>query len=128
MARIEAMRAKYAGLPVTATEPIFGEMARAIGLDMRNLRLQLAVMNGTEPGARALAAMHDDLVGGRVKVLFYNSQVSDTLTERLRALARAGKVPVVGISETEPPGKTYQEWMTETLDAVDKALAGRSGA
>ena len=123
-ARIETMRTKYAGLPVTATEPIFGEMARAIGFDMRNVRFQLAVMNGTEPGAHDLAAMQDDLVGGRVKLLFYNSQVSDALTERLRALAQAAKVPVVGVSETEPPGKSYQQWISDALDAIDKALAG----
>ncbi len=123
-ARIGAMRTRYAGTPVTATEPIFGEMARAIGFDMRNMRFQLSVMNGTEPGAHALAAMQDDLVGGRVKLLFYNSQVSDTLTERLRALARAAKVPVVGVSETEPPGKSYQQWIADALDAIDKALAG----
>jgi zinc/manganese transport system substrate-binding protein len=126
-ARIEAMRMKYAGMPVTASEPIFGEMARAIGFDMRNMRFQLAVMNGTEPGAHDLAAMQDDLAAGRVKLLFYNSQVSDRLTERLRALARGAKVPVIGVSETAPPGRSYQQWIADTLDAIDKALAG-SGA
>ena len=123
-ARIEALRAKYAGTPVTATEPIFGDMANAVGFDMRNLRFQLAVMNGTEPGAHDLAAMQDDLTNRKVKLLLYNSQVGDNLTERLRALARAAKVPVVGVSETEPPGKNFQQWIAEELDAIDKALAG----
>jgi len=123
-ARIEALRAKHAGTPVTATEPVFGLMARAIGLDMRNMRFQLAVMNGTEPGAHDLAAMHDDLGGHRVKLLLYNRQVSDGLTDRLRALAQAARIPTVGISETEPPGQAYQQWIADELDAVDKALAG----
>jgi zinc/manganese transport system substrate-binding protein len=123
-AKIDALRAKYAGTPVTATEPIFGDMANAIGLDMRNLRFQLAVMNDTEPGAHDLAAMQDDLKSGKVKLLIYNSQVSDTLTARLRTIAQTAKVPVVGVSETEPPGKNYQQWITDTLDAVDRALAG----
>jgi zinc/manganese transport system substrate-binding protein len=121
-AKIDAMRRKHAGTPVTATEPIFGEMARTLGLDMRNPRFQLAVMNGTEPAARDLAAMQDDLNQRRVKLLIYNRQVSDTLTERLRAIAQAAKVPVVGVSETEPPGQTYQQWIAGELDAVDKAL------
>jgi zinc/manganese transport system substrate-binding protein len=123
-ARIEALRTKYAGTPVTATEPVFGDMARAIGLDMRNMRFQLAVMNGTEPGAQDLAAMHDDLAGQRVKLLIYNSQVSAGLADRLRARAQHAKIPTVGVSETEPPGKAYQQWIADTLDAVDKALAG----
>jgi zinc/manganese transport system substrate-binding protein len=123
-ARIAALRTKYAGTPVTATEPVFGDMARAIGLDMRNMRFQLAVMNGAEPGAQDLAAMHDDLAGGRVKLLLYNSQVSASQFDRLRALAQMAKIPTVGISETEPPGEAYQQWIADTLDAIDKALAG----
>jgi len=123
-AQIEALRAKYAGTPVTATEPVFGDMARAIGLDMRNTRFQLAVMNGTEPGARDLAAMHDDLGSRRVKLLLYNSQVSGGVTDRLRALAQMANIPTVGISEIEPPGKAYQQWIADTLDAVDNALTG----
>jgi zinc/manganese transport system substrate-binding protein len=124
--KIEAMRAKHAGTPVTATEPIFGDMANAIGLDMRNLRFQLAVMNDTEPSTHDLAAMQDDLENRKVKLLIYNSQVSDTLTERLRGIAQAAKVPIVGVSETEPQGKNYQQWIAAELDAVDAALAGSS--
>lgn len=123
-ARIEALRTKYAGTPITATEPVFGDMAHAIGFDMRNMRFQLAVMNGTEPGARDLAGMHDDLTGRRVKLLVYNSQVSGGLADRVRALARTAGVPTVGISETEPPGKAYQQWVADALDAIAKALAG----
>src|ERR1700722_7931451 len=100
IAKVEALRVKYAGTPVTATEPTFGDMANAIGLDMRNLRFQLAVMNDTEPGAHDLAAIQDDLKSRKVKLLLYNSQVSDTLTERLRAIAQAAKVPGVGVSAT----------------------------
>jgi zinc/manganese transport system substrate-binding protein len=122
--KIDAMRTKYAGTPVTATEPIFGDMANAIGLDMRNQRFQLAVMNDTEPGAHDLAAIQDDLKGRKVKLLIYNSQVSDTLTERLRTIAHAAKVPVVGVSETLPPGQNYQQWIAAELDAIDVALAG----
>ena len=45
--------AKYAGTPVTATEPVFGYMAAALGFKMRNERFQLAVMNDAEPQRRA---------------------------------------------------------------------------
>jgi len=120
---IAEIKAKYAGTPVTATEPVFGYMAQALGFVMRNQRFQLAVMNDTEPSARDLAAMEADLRNRSVKLLLYNSQVSDNLTERLRAIAQSAKVPVVGVAETEPPGQTYQQWITAELAAVSTALA-----
>jgi hypothetical protein len=36
--------------------------------------------------------------------------------------AKASAIPVVAVSETEPPGEKYQAWMTRELDAVDQAL------
>jgi zinc/manganese transport system substrate-binding protein len=123
-ARIDAIRGKHAGTPVTATEPIFGYMGKALGFDMRNERFQLSVMNDTEPSASDLAAIRDDLKNRRVKILFYNSQVSDELTQQLRGLAKEAKVAVVGVSETEPAGTSYQAWIAAELDAVQKALDG----
>jgi len=122
--KIAALRAKYAGTPVTATEPVFGYMADALGLSMRNDRFQLAVMNGTEPSAAAVAAFERDLRTHAVKALFYNSQTGEALSARMREIALEAGVPVVAITETEPQGLNYQEWMLRQLDALDRALAG----
>ncbi len=124
--RIAAIRGKYAGVPVTATEPVFGYMADALQLKMRNGRFQLAIMNDTEPSARDVAAFERDLKQHRVRVLFYNKQASNTLVQHLVDLARASNVAVVGVTETCPPGVTYQEWMQSELDATDRALSGPS--
>ena len=123
-AKILAMKSKYAGLPVTASEPVFGYMAGLLGLDMHNESFQLSVMNNTEPSASDVARFEDDLKGHKVKVMLYNSQADDQAVKRLVEIARAAKVPVVGVSETEPAGKTYQGWMMQQLDALDHALAG----
>ena len=122
--RVDSMRRRFAGTVVTATEPVFGYMADALGLKMRNGAFQIAVMNDTEPSARQVAAFENDLKTRKVKVLFYNSQVTDDLTARLQKLARDSGVPVVGVSETEPPGMSYQDWMSGQLDALNKALSG----
>ncbi len=121
--RIAEMRAKYRGTPVTATEPVFGYMAKALGLDMRNGEFQLAVMNDTEPSAATIAAFEKDLRTRAVRVLIFNSQTSETLTLRMRKIATDTDIPVVGVTETEPPGKDYQEWMLSQLEALDRALA-----
>lgn len=123
-ARVQEMRAKYKGQPVTATEPVFGPMADALGLKMRNQRFQTAVMNETEPSARDIAAFEDDLKRRRVKALIYNAQVSEQLTKRLLAVAKKAKVPVVAVTETQPAGVSFTDWMLSQLSALDKALAG----
>jgi zinc/manganese transport system substrate-binding protein len=42
----------------------------------------------------------------------------------MQTIARDSGVPVVGISETQPPGTTFQEWMLSQLNALEAALGG----
>jgi zinc/manganese transport system substrate-binding protein len=121
--RVEAMRARTQGKSVTATEPVFGYMAQALGLKMRNERFQLAVMNNTEPSASDIAAFERDLKTRQVSVLFYNNQASDTSAKRMQKLAQQSGVAVVGISETMPSGRHYQDWMLSQLAQLEKALS-----
>lgn len=124
--RTAQINAKHKGLAVTATEPVFGPMAEALGLTMRNQRFQLAVMNDTEPSARDVAAFENDLRDRKVKLLVYNSQVTGKQAQRLLDIAKKAKVPVVGVTETQPANVSFQDWMLGQLDAVDKALTGPS--
>jgi zinc/manganese transport system substrate-binding protein len=125
-AKLAEMKEKYAGQPVTASEPVFGYMAQAIGLKMRNERFQLAVMNDTEPSASDIAAFENDLKNHKVKVMLYNSQASDPAVQRLVGIARQYNVPVVGVTETKPARENYQEWILDQLNVLDRALAGRN--
>jgi zinc/manganese transport system substrate-binding protein len=122
-AKIADLRSRFAGSPVTATEPVAGYLATALGLTMRNERFQLAVMNDTEPRASDIAAFENDLRHHAVRMLFYNSQAGGRAAQRLVRIAQQSKVPVVGVTETEPQGQTYQDWMMGQLDAVAQALA-----
>lgn len=122
--RVAQLKAKHVGTAVTATEPVFSPMAEALGLTMRNQRFQLAMMNDTEPSARDMAAFESDLKERKVKVLIYNSQVSEKLTERLRDIAYKAKVPVVGVTESMPANTSFHDWVLSELDALDKALSG----
>jgi zinc/manganese transport system substrate-binding protein len=124
--KIAALRAKFAGAPVTASEPVFGYMAGALGLKMRNESFQLSVMNDTEPSARDVAAFEQDLKDHKVRVLFYNKQAANKIVQHLVGLAHAGKIPVVGVTETAPPDLSYQAWMLGQLGDTEKALAGPS--
>jgi zinc/manganese transport system substrate-binding protein len=121
--RIASIKATRAGASVTATEPVFGYMADAMGLTMLNEGFQVAVMNEAEPSASDVAAFENSLKDGSVKILFYNSQVTDDTTVRLLDIAKSSGVAVVGVTETEPAGQTIQSWFGQELDAVEAALA-----
>jgi zinc/manganese transport system substrate-binding protein len=122
--KIAAIRGKFVGTTVTASEPVFGYMANALGLKMRNESFQLSIMNDTEPSAHDVAAFQDDLKGHKVRIMFYNKQASNKAVQTLVDLAHASKIPVVGVTETAPPNLSYQEWMLGELNDTAKALAG----
>lgn len=119
---ITALRGRLAGTPVTATEPVFGYMFEALGLRVRNQSFQMAVMNSTEPSASDVAAFEADLRTHKVNLLVYNRQAADPIAARMMKLAEASRIPVIGVTETEPPGVNYQQWITSELDAIARAL------
>jgi zinc/manganese transport system substrate-binding protein len=122
--KIAAMRKSYAGEPVTASEPVFGYQAGLIGLKVHNEKYALAIMNNAEPTPSEVAAFENDLKGKKVKAMLYNAQASEPAVGKLVQLAKDNNIPVVGVSETEPPNSTYQDWMMGQLNALDKALSG----
>ncbi len=121
--KITALRARYRGTPVIATEPVFGYMADALGLNMQSQRLQRAIMNGTEPSAMDIAAFERNLRDKRVRVLIYNRQAQTPMTQRMLDIARTAGIPTVSVTETLPLRTTYQQWMLTQIDALANALA-----
>ena len=121
--KMAEIRATYADVAITATEPVFSYMASALGLKMRNERFQMAIMNDTEPSARDIAAFERDLKEHKVRVLVYNKQTGTQLTQRMLDIARRSKVPIVGVTETEPAGISYQDWILNQLTDLQRALA-----
>ncbi len=122
-ARIDRLRARFAGTQVAATEPVLGPMINALGLQDRHERFEVSVMNGTEPRASDVAALEDDLRAHRIHALIVNAQASDPAAARLSAVARAERIPVVAVTETLPAGMTYQQWMQAELTSLETALS-----
>ena len=122
-AEVRRVRARYAGTAVAATEPVADYLVAALGLTMRERRFQLAILNATEPSARDTAAFEEALRRRQVRVLIYNTQASGSAVRRLLDIARESRVPIVGMSETEPAGRSYQQWMLGQLDALARALS-----
>jgi zinc/manganese transport system substrate-binding protein len=123
-AAVTRIRAKYPGTPVAYTEPVPGYLLDAAGL--RNIAppsFTRAVQNGTEPSPQAVAAMGALMTNHAVRVLLYNSQAVSPITTRVREAAAAAGIPVVGVTETLPPHRTFQEWQLGQARALQRALA-----
>lgn len=122
-AAVASIAAKYRGAPVAYTEPVPEYLLRAAGL--RNLApssFTRPIEQGTEPSARAVSSLVALVTKRRVRVLLYNDQAISPITARIRAAAQGAGVHVVAITETLPPGKTFQQWQLDQVHALGKAL------
>ena len=121
---IANVKSKYAGTTVTATEPVFGYIADAMGLNMTGIDFQWNVMNDTEPTPKIIAGYQSLITNKQVKILFYNSQVSNNITKNMQDLAKKNSIPIVGITETMPANITVNQWLLsqikDTATALDK--------
>jgi zinc/manganese transport system substrate-binding protein len=122
-----AFKAMYPNTPVATTEPVADYMLQAVGADnLTPFAFQADIMNGTDPSAQDVAVERSLFTEHKVKVLLYNQQVTDSLTESFIALARADGIPVVGVYETMPvPGYNYQSWMLAEVRDLRKAVASK---
>ena len=121
---VRLIRKRYAGRPIAYTEPVPGYLVAAMGL--RNLApasFTRAIENGSEPPPEAVAAMDELMRGRRVDALLYNSQAVSPITTRVRAAARLAGIPVVGMAETIPPRRSFQEWQLAQARSLERALA-----
>jgi zinc/manganese transport system substrate-binding protein len=110
---------------IAVTEPVGDYLLQAAGVDIATpWTLQAAVMNGTDPAPQDVTTETALLTSRTAKILVYNEQVTDPLTQSFLALARQNHIPVVGVYETMPtPGYTYQSWMLAEVTALRAALA-----
>jgi zinc/manganese transport system substrate-binding protein len=123
-ARVAAIRAKFGGVKVGATENIFVYLAGALGLDLISPpEFMKAVAEGNDPPAQAVAEFHDQVSTRAISVLVYNVQTATAVTTNLRQLAVQQNIPVVGVSETlQPADATFQDWQLAQLLTLENAL------
>jgi zinc/manganese transport system substrate-binding protein len=58
-----------------------------------------------------------------MKVLLYNEQTDSPAIEALKKLAQQSGVPIVGVTETQPPtDPTFQAWQLRQLNEITAAL------
>ena len=121
--RARELARAHPGLPVTATEPVWGYMVRELGWRDHDTALQLHVMNGTEPAPREMAAFDSELRHHAVALLIHNRQVDSPLTRSMLQLARRCGIATLGVDEFTPAGVDYPRWLLDSLQRAADALA-----
>jgi len=122
---IAAIKAKYTGVPVGASESICIFLAQATGLNLITpLPYMKAENDGTDPPAASVAEFNQQIVQHQIKVFLLNVQTISNATRSLQANLTQSGIPVVEISETvRPVNATFEQWQLSQLQALQKALA-----
>jgi zinc/manganese transport system substrate-binding protein len=123
-ALMAAIKAHYAGVPVGASESIFALQAPALGLKLITPPgFMNAISEGTELTAQESATAERQMTAHQIRVWIYNSQNATPEIQRLTALARAHRIPVVAITETlSPRTDTFEHWQVAQLERLEQAL------
>ncbi len=122
---IKAIRAKYAGTPVGASESIFAMLAPALGLNLITPPTFLrAISEGTDVTAADKQTIDNQIKSHLIKVYVYNSQNVTPDVQAQLAEVKAAHIPFTTITETlVPTSSTYQAWQTRQLLGIEAALA-----
>ncbi|HEV2370804.1 MAG TPA: zinc ABC transporter substrate-binding protein [Streptosporangiaceae bacterium] len=125
---IAAFRARYPHTTAATTEPVADYLLTAMGIDnLTPFTFQADIMNGVDPSPQDIALETSFFAQHRVKFFAYNQQVVDALTASVRQSASKAGIPVVGVYETMPtPGYRYQSWMLAEVQAIERAVAGKT--
>jgi zinc/manganese transport system substrate-binding protein len=128
-ALITAIRTKYAGTPVGASESIFAMLAPAIGLKLITPYPFLkAISEGTEVTAADKLTIDNQISHHVIKVYIYNSQNVTPDVQAQLADVKAAHIPTATITETLVPATaTYQAWQVRELQGIQAALAAATG-
>lgn len=109
-------------LPVAVSEPVFDYMARALNFEITDEKFEKAAEEETDPAPQDVARLQDDIRQKKIRLFVNNIQASSPTVRNLVDLAKQNDVPVVEVTETQPAGKSYLQWMTAILDQIKAAL------
>jgi zinc/manganese transport system substrate-binding protein len=123
---IGAIRQKYSGTAVGASESIVAYVAESTGLALITPAGYLkAISEGSDPSAADKATVDQQLKRRQIKVDVFNSQNSTPDVQTVVGRARAAGIPIVPITETLAPASvSFQDWQTRELEALLAALGG----
>ncbi len=126
--KIDAINAKYKGTPIALTETIYLYQTMPEGLNVLTpFEFMKANAEGTDPPADTVTSINNSINKKNAKILIYNLQTVTPITTNVENEAKKLNIPIVPVTETMPPSKTYQTWMGDQLVALATALQQGTG-
>ena len=121
---IDTITKQYKNIHVSATEPVYGYMADALGFKMEGLDFQWLTMNDSEPSPKVMSTFTAMILKKNIRIMYENGQVNNPNVQTVLKLAKRNNIPVVQVSETLPKGISTTTWiensLQQTLDALKK--------
>jgi zinc/manganese transport system substrate-binding protein len=125
---LNEIKHKFPNTPVAVTEPVADYLLESAGMNIKTpWSFQSAIMNGVDPSPQDVEFQENLFKLHQIKVFVYNRQAVTDVTKMMLRLAEQYHIPVVGVYETMPQGKTFQTWMeSETQALRDAIVNGKS--
>ena len=127
--KINSLKDKANGKSVLTTEPVFEYAVDALGFKTTDQvkKLAQATEEGNDPAPQDLKAIQEQIKSKEISLIINNVQTTNKTIEGLITLAEQNKVPVLNVTETQPDGKTYIEWMLDQYNKLEEILNGGAG-
>ncbi len=129
-ALIAAIKARFAGTPVGASESIFAMLAPSLGLGLITPPTFLrAISEGEDVTVADKETIDNQIKNHLIRIYVYNSQnVTPDVQAQLDEV-NAEHIPVATITETlQPASATFQAWQIRQLQGIQAALVKSSAA
>jgi zinc/manganese transport system substrate-binding protein len=122
---LAAIKRRYAGTPVGASESIFAMLSPALGLDLVTpSRFLRAISEGSDVSAADKRTIDRQIAARQIRIYVYNSQNATPDVQAQLDACRAKGIPVASITETmAPASSTFQQWQASQLLGIRQALA-----
>jgi zinc/manganese transport system substrate-binding protein len=109
--------------PIAVSEPVFEYMAEALNFNPINPKFAKAIEEEADPSPADIAALQNDIKDKKIKFFVQNTQVASPTVKNMVDLASKSGISIVHVTETEPQGKNYVQWMTDQLNEIKNAIA-----
>jgi zinc/manganese transport system substrate-binding protein len=128
-AELAAIKAKYANVPIGASESIVAPLASYLGLDLVTPASFLrAISEGTDPSAKDKATIDQQIATRAIKVYVYNTQNATPDVQAQVNAAKSKGIPIVPVTETLSPREdTFEQWQLTQLQGLAAALSQATG-
>jgi zinc/manganese transport system substrate-binding protein len=123
------IRTQFAGVPVGYSESIFQPLGEDLGLRlMTPYGFAKAIAEGTDVTAQDKQLVDAQASRAQIKVWIYNSQNVTPDVQRVNAIVRARRIPIVTVTETlAPPRASFEQWQVAQLEGLRAALRRATG-